>query len=733
MHNFPLELSLNDTPVQQMSTTLRRQRRASFTTTSLVKYDNVVGVSGKNKKLTTLFVQEYQEEEEEEEKQQVVENNCPPIEDLIRQLQSELQQTRALVAELETRLELTEQTSQVIVGELKHLLSENESESHTTAVEIEEIDQESDKGDDMKLDLDDDEFYISSSLMNQTYQEEIEEIPSINDEREVTSPKLSSQIESTTTMSTSSSESSIIQHADDNDSFNRICSALQNLINDGQVALQKPNSSSSNQLLGLPQTTTRPRAQSWSSNVSNWIMNHYNPSPMMCECGSCWLCLESSGSSLSSTTKTTPKSSRANSMSSAQHSSLSLTSQQRESYNRQVNLAGIKKQYRKKLESRFDYRKSCDDLEMELQKLISTAISTGMEHGLMHSPIYRQYSECMERDDSTSDSYFTHQDKSHHYNYFRNRDDETSDESYDENGEEKFSRFPTSFPKSFEIFCEREQFKELENAILNDNNNDSKKGSSKWRRRIWNYLQKIGLKFNNNDDNNNNKENYNKNLDDDNEDEGYDSYKSYSSYNSSWKSSSRDEQENLNDEYSSNPFPSSFINTLNIGQNINFNVNLINSTTNNITTNFNEIDNSIHTTSTTNNNYNCDNTTINNYEEKSSQSQLNITKGDFASKKFQSLASKCTNFLAMIGLMISMSQTIATTKSVTPTLMRIAARNIIRSRAKGRRSGRDMILMIKVIKYVTVLFVGWAAGRIGKKQKESSDENNRITEIPSNN
>ncbi|CAG8449432.1 18242_t:CDS:2 [Rhizophagus irregularis] len=609
MHNSLTELPLNDISVQKMSTTVRRQRRASFSTTSLIKYDNsrnnVIFGNGKSRNLSTLFV---------EEEEEIVE---------------------------------------IIVRELKNLLAENESESHTTAVEI---DQELEDGDDMKFDLNDDEFYISSPLMmDQSHQEDIlNDIVDIND-------LSSSQIELTTT-SRSSLE---LQPSDD--SYNRICSAVQSLINDAQVALQKPNPSSSNQLLGLPQTTTRPRAQSWSSNVSSWIMNQYNPSSMVCECGTCWLCLEScnSLSSTTTTTRPTPKSSRANSLTSAHTPPLSLTSQQQESfntYNRQVNLAGIKKQYRKKLESRSSYRKSCDDLDMALQKLISTAVSAGVEHGLTHSPIYRQYSESMERDDSGD-----------RYDYFRNHDDD-------------------------EI------------------NYDNK--SSKWRRRIWNCLQKMGINFNNK--NNNDKENV---EEQEGIEDGYGSYSSYSSYNSSWNSSS-DYQENSNED-TSDPF------SLNIGQNIfNFNVNLINSTTNNYnkTTNnsINEIDNSIHTT--TNNYQNCYNT-INNYEEKSSQS----TYRQSGSKKIKSLATKFTNMLAMIGLIISMSQTIILNPTNTPALMSVAARNIIRSNVKRRRSRGEMILMIKVIKYVSVLFVGWAAGRIGKKQKDSSDGNNgRIKEIPSN-
>ncbi|CAG8472514.1 1007_t:CDS:2 [Funneliformis mosseae] len=449
----------------------------------------------------------------------------------------------------------------------------------------------------------------------------------MNKVQEITSPKLSSHNESIVAPA-SPPELSTLQHADDTDeSIDRI-------------------------------------SQSWSSNVGSWIINHYNPSPIVCECGICWLCLESSGSSLPSTTttaRTTPKSSRANSISLTRKFSFSLKPQQ-ESDKRQVQLARIKKQYRKKLEGRFDYRKSCEDLEMELQKLITTAISTGVEHGLMNSPVYQQFQD----------------------------------------GE------------AFEIFGKHEQFRELEEDVLNNDNGnvDHEKKSSKWRR-----------------------QNSNENVEEDN------GYSSYSSYNSSWNPSSRDYRENSNEEGEedpSNPFPSSFINTLNLGQNIfNFNVNLVHSTTNNYnkkrTNNyFNDIDNSSHTTSITNNYYNNNDdkntimtTTTNNNEEKSSQ--LGLTK---ESKKLQSLALKCMNFLAMMGFMFSMSQAIVSNSPVAPAIMNIAARNI-RSRAGGRRSGNNPIMMIKVIKYMAVLFVGWAAGRSGKRQrqKESCNENNRVAEL----
>lgn len=71
MHNSLTELPLNDISVQKMSTTVRRQRRASFSTTSLIKYDNsrnnVIFGNGKSRNLSTLFV---------EEEEEIVESNC---------------------------------------------------------------------------------------------------------------------------------------------------------------------------------------------------------------------------------------------------------------------------------------------------------------------------------------------------------------------------------------------------------------------------------------------------------------------------------------------------------------------------------------------------------------------------------------------------------------------------------------------------------------------------------
>ncbi|CAI2166326.1 1779_t:CDS:2 [Funneliformis geosporum] len=627
MHNFPIEFSLNDTPIKQISTattTVRCQRNSSCITTGLVKcnnnQNNVVGECERNRQAPTLLLQEYQVEEDG--KYNDVKNN--DVKGLIQQLLGELQQTKALVVELESRLELTEQTSQEIVEELKNLLSENESVSHTTAVDD---DQELENDENMKIDdLDKVEFYHPSSLIDQTHKEET--IIIMSNEREIASPKLSSPHNESTVASTSPSELSTLQHADDTDeSIDRICT------------------------------------QSWSSNVGSWIINHYNPSPVVCECGLCWLCLESSGSSLSSTittARTTPKSSRANSISLARNLSFSLKPQQ-ESDKRQVQLARIKKQYRKKLEGRFDYRKSCEDLEMELQKLITTAISTGVEHGLMNSPVYQQF--------------------------------------HDGEGAQRYESNP------FEIFGKHEQFRELEKDVLNNDNGnvDHEKKSSKWRRRIWNCLQNIGVNFVNDKDNTQ-ANIYKDNVEEEDEDNENNGYSSYSSYNSSWNPSSRDYRENSNEEGedSSNPFPSSFINTLNFGQNIfNFNVNLVHSTTNNYnkkrTNNyFNDIDNSSHSTS------------------------------------LRTLALKSMNFLAMIGFMFSMSQAIGSNSPASSAIMNIAARNI-RSRAGGRRSGNNPLIMIKVIKYIAVLFVGWAAGRSGKRQrqrqKESFNESIKVTEL----
>ena len=64
MYNFPVELSIDDI---QMSTTVRRQRRASFSAISLLEYDNNLNkvASEKNKRSTTLLVQKYQDAKDE--------------------------------------------------------------------------------------------------------------------------------------------------------------------------------------------------------------------------------------------------------------------------------------------------------------------------------------------------------------------------------------------------------------------------------------------------------------------------------------------------------------------------------------------------------------------------------------------------------------------------------------------------------------------------------------------
>ncbi|CAG8536691.1 2644_t:CDS:2 [Dentiscutata erythropus] len=126
---------------------------------------------------------------------------------------------------------------------------------------------------------------------------------------------------------------SINQQTDDiidsNDSYTRICTSLQTLINDAQSALQKKTNNDNNtyrshssQCLGLP--SPRSRSSSRSSNVSNWLMNHYSPatSAWECGCGYCILCLAPDNISIlesrPNSTRTTPITSRRNSIVSRQ-------------------------------------------------------------------------------------------------------------------------------------------------------------------------------------------------------------------------------------------------------------------------------------------------------------------------------------------------------------------------------------------------------------------------------
>ncbi|CAG8617740.1 19591_t:CDS:2 [Cetraspora pellucida] len=169
--------------------------------------------------------------------------------------------------------------------------------------------------------------------------------------------------------------------------------------NYAQIALQKKpyndnvHRSHSQQCLGLP--STRSRSSSRSSNVSNWLMNHCSAtSALECGCGCCILCLASVDNmsiieSRPASTKTTPRASRRNSVTSRRNS---VTSRQKcqkclnygipdipeencSSFNKkQHQLSILKRLYRHQLEHKTDYRKSCENLELELQKFVSTAL-----------------------------------------------------------------------------------------------------------------------------------------------------------------------------------------------------------------------------------------------------------------------------------------------------------------------------------------------------------------------
>ncbi|CAG8582135.1 35516_t:CDS:2 [Gigaspora margarita] len=208
------------------------------------------------------------------------EDICSSVDELIQQLRTDLKQTRELITALESRLKLTEQTSQLVLGELKHL----------------------------------------------TEQE--------------------------------------------------ICTSLQTLINDAQIALQKKPSndnfhlSHSPQCLGLP--STRSRSSSRSSNVSNWLMNHYSPanSAWECGCGYCVLCLASDNISIiesrPNSTRTTPRTSRRNSVTSRQKclnpGNPTIPDIPEENFvnRKQRQLSVIKRLYRYQLEHKSDYKKNDD-------------------------------------------------------------------------------------------------------------------------------------------------------------------------------------------------------------------------------------------------------------------------------------------------------------------------------------------------------------------------------------
>nr|CAG8445558.1 15782_t:CDS:2 [Entrophospora candida] len=164
------------------------------------------------------------------------------------------------------------------------------------------------------------------------------------------------------------SSPSITSDSDDttNDSFNRICNVLQNLIDEAQVALHE---------------------QQKNSNIK--IINSEK----------CWFCLETN-STIESLNSITPKSSRCNSISQKYNSNTNYnnnnsninsnnlmvpSSSISKDQQQQKNLIKIQKKYKKILEKKSNYNKSCDNIELELQKLINTALSTTTTNNAIHN------------------------------------------------------------------------------------------------------------------------------------------------------------------------------------------------------------------------------------------------------------------------------------------------------------------------------------------------------------
>ncbi|CAG8552672.1 19501_t:CDS:2, partial [Racocetra fulgida] len=154
---------------------------------------------------------------------------------------------------------------------------------------------------------------------------------------------------------------------------------------------KKPNNdnvhrSHSQQCLGLP--STRSRSSSRSSNVSNWLMNHCSSatSAWECGCGYCILCLAPDNMSIiesrPASTRTTPRPSRRNSVSSRQKCQKCLNyafpdipEENSSSFNKKHHqLAILKRLYRHQLDHKSDYKKSCENLDLEFQKFVSTAL-----------------------------------------------------------------------------------------------------------------------------------------------------------------------------------------------------------------------------------------------------------------------------------------------------------------------------------------------------------------------
>ncbi|CAH1763809.1 8545_t:CDS:2 [Entrophospora sp. SA101] len=274
------------------------------------------------------------------------------VEHIIEKLRDELKQTKELVADLESRLELTEHTSHLIVNELRTLISESDNNTTTststndtntsnattlftnTASTVTAVEEDNDGQEENVEDLQDkfyDQFHDHLQIPLSTSSTSS---PSPSPSPLKSSPSITSDSDDTT-----------------NDSFNRICNVLQNLIDEAQNSEK------------------------------------------------CWFCLETN-STIESLSSITPKSSRCNSISQKYNSNTNYnnnnsninsnnlmvpSSSISKDQQQQKNLIKIQKKYKKILEKKSNYNKSCDNIELELQKLINTALSTTTTNNAIHN------------------------------------------------------------------------------------------------------------------------------------------------------------------------------------------------------------------------------------------------------------------------------------------------------------------------------------------------------------
>ncbi|CAJ0648787.1 5103_t:CDS:2 [Entrophospora sp. SA101] len=151
------------------------------------------------------------------------------VEHIIEKLRDELKQTKELVADLESRLELTEHTSHLIVNELRTLISESDNNTTTststndtntsnattlftnTASTVTAVEEDNDGQEENVEDLQDkfyDQFHDHLQIPLSTSSTSS---PSPSPSPLKSSPSITSDSDDTT-----------------NDSFNRICNVLQN-------------------------------------------------------------------------------------------------------------------------------------------------------------------------------------------------------------------------------------------------------------------------------------------------------------------------------------------------------------------------------------------------------------------------------------------------------------------------------------------------------------------------